>query len=104
MTSMKFKRGPSTKLNSLGIEDGSLIITTDKKQLFFDIGSDRVPIGHEMATDEDILQMFGGAAVASAEDITAMFNLNGNAAAPISDEGTTVSRINGSDEIIYSEF
>lgn len=59
MSIMKFKRGPSTKLNELDIDDGSLIVTTDKHQLYIDIGSNRVAVcQQEAATDEDIHTLF----------------------------------------------
>ena len=35
------KRGPSTKLDGLNIKDGSFIVTTDKHQLYVDVGTER---------------------------------------------------------------
>ena len=81
---LKLKRGPSNRLSGLAVEDGSLIITNDKHQLFFDVGSDRVSLGPDMATDEDVTAMFNGEAAKNGDEV--------------------VTTINGSDEVNFSEF
>lgn len=54
----KFKRGNEEGLNTLPIEDGSIIVTKDTHQLFVDFGDTRHSITPESATDEDIVAMF----------------------------------------------
>lgn len=47
---VKFKHGLSTNLDSLPIEDGTLIITTDDNSLYFDINNTRTKIGGQEKT------------------------------------------------------
>ena len=88
MANFKFKRGPSSRLNTLPIEDGSIILTSDKQQLYVDIGSTRVSVGSEMATDADIVEVFNGGMATSTNAI----------------DGTTTYNIKGSDNIEVTDF
>ena len=45
MANFALKRGPSTRLSGLAVEDGSFIITTDKHQLYADLGTARYSLG-----------------------------------------------------------
>lgn len=45
MSVVKFKYGLSTSLDSLPVEDGSLIVTTDNKQIYLDVDSNRIKLG-----------------------------------------------------------
>lgn len=44
MVNGEFKRGTQTKVNAEPIEDGSILLSTDEKQLYIDAGTDRLPI------------------------------------------------------------
>lgn len=58
MVDFKAKRGNSTGVDALTIEDGSLILTSDKGQVFMDVGTTRVSVIPGIATDDDIISMF----------------------------------------------
>lgn len=66
MSILKLKRGPSTRLNNVPVQDGSIIVTKDTHELFIDFDTTRVSMSPKKATDEDIIAMFNGeSAVAS---------------------------------------
>ena len=64
MSILRLKRGPSSRLNSLPVTDGSIIITKDTHELFVDIDKLRVSMSPKRATDEDIVAMFNGESAA----------------------------------------
>lgn len=55
MSAIKFKRGLSSNLSNLPVEDGSLIITTDDKAVYLDVDDDRIKIGSDNMVNNDEL-------------------------------------------------
>ena len=45
------KRGPSSRLNSLAVENGAMIITTDTNELYMDVNSTRLLVGPIQVVD-----------------------------------------------------
>nr|CAI9751483.1 hypothetical protein DGKKSRWO_DGKKSRWO_CDS_0192 [uncultured phage]CAI9752370.1 hypothetical protein CVNMHQAP_CVNMHQAP_CDS_0193 [uncultured phage] len=54
MADLKVKRGSQANLDSLAVEDGSLIITTDDKKLYSDVGTERIEISDVVCVDFNV--------------------------------------------------
>ena len=54
MADLKVKRGSQANLDGLAVEDGSLIITTDDKKLYSDVGAERIEISDVIYVDFNV--------------------------------------------------